>query len=314
MKITVSQRASSSTRSGSPGNASSSASVPGAAAGVANGNGNGNGQAGGNGNGPGPSAPAATSTEPDSQAPALQRGLAVLEFLAGREEGATLSEISAALGLSPASCFRLTGVLEDSGYVLREDASRRFRLSRKLLLLGQPQHEGRSLVESCLPAMREVLALTGETVQLCCLAEHECVMIEQLPSTHPFKYIVDLGSRPPIHCCAPGKAMLAHLDEAALNATLDAIAFTAHTPRTLASREAFVESFPKIRERGFAVDQGEHFEGIHCVAAPLLDRHGHPVAAITIAGPSSRIQARRFTELGRIMKQAAAQAALRYLG
>lgn len=308
MKIPVSVRASSSGKSHSNGHGPAAGSVLGTSTAATNGNANGNGHANGS------TAASVTSTEPDSQAPALQRGLAVLEFLAGREEGATLSEISAALGLSPASCFRLTGVLEDSGYVLREDASRRFRLSRKLLLLGQPQHEGRSLVESCLPAMREVLALTGETVQLCCLAEHECVMIEQLPSTHPFKYIVDLGSRPPIHCCAPGKAMLAHLDEAALNATLDTVTFTAHTPRTLASREAFVESFAKIRERGFAVDQGEHFEGIHCVAAPLLDRHGHPVAAITIAGPSSRIQARRFTELGRIMKQAAAQAALRYLG
>jgi DNA-binding IclR family transcriptional regulator len=277
-------------------------------------NGSGNGHVSLNGSGSTGSNGASVATESESQAPALQRGLAVLEFLAGREEGATLSEIGAALGLSPASSFRLTGVLEDSGYVLREEASRRFRLSRKLLRLGQPQHEGRSLVESCLPAMREVLAQTGETVQLCCLAEHECVMIEQLPSTHPFKYIVDLGSRPPIHCCAPGKAMLAYLPEPALGATLAATTFTAHTPRTLATPEALVESFGKIRERGFAVDQGEHFEGIHCVAAPLLDRHGHPVAAITIAGPSTRIQARRFTEYGRIMKQAAAQAALRYLG
>jgi DNA-binding IclR family transcriptional regulator len=282
--------------------------------GSADGNGS-NGQASLNGNGNGNGASATSPVvESESQAPALQRGLAVLEFLAGREEGATLSEISAALGLSPASSFRLTGVLEDSGYVLREETSRRFRLSRKLLRLGQPQHEGRSLVESCLPAMREVLAQTGETVQLCCLAEHECVMIEQLTSTHPFKYIVDLGSRPPIHCCAPGKAMLAYLPEPALSATLAATTFIAHTPRTLATPEALVESFGKIRERGFAVDQGEHFEGIHCVAAPLLDRHGHPVAAITIAGPSTRIQARRFNEYGRIMKQAAAQAALRYLG
>src|SRR5262245_1025878 len=90
--------------------------------------------------------------ETESQAPALQRGLAVLELLATRDEGATLSEISSALHLSPASIFRLTGVLEESGYVRREEPSRRFRLTRKLLLLAQPQHEGRSLVESCLPA------------------------------------------------------------------------------------------------------------------------------------------------------------------
>src|SRR5215207_1807757 len=82
-------------------------------------------------------------SESDSQAPALQRGLSVLELLAEREEGATLSEISSALHLSPASIFRLTGVLEECGYVLREEPSRRFRLTRKLLLLAQPQHEGR---------------------------------------------------------------------------------------------------------------------------------------------------------------------------
>lgn len=252
--------------------------------------------------------------EGDSQAPALQRGLAVLELLAARQEGATLSEISTALYLSPASVFRLTGVLEESGYVLREEPSRRFRLSRKLLLLAQPQREGRSLVESCLPAMREVLQLTGETVQLCVLAEHECVMIEQLPSTHPFKYIVDLGSRPPVYCAAPGKAMLAHLPEEETAAALRGMKLERHTERTLTSRRELFDDFAKIRARGFAVDQGEHFEGIHCVAAPLLDRHGHPVAAITIAGPSSRIQARRFSELGEIMKQAALDAARRYLG
>ena len=252
--------------------------------------------------------------EAESQAPALQRGLSVLELLAVRDEGATLSEISAALSLSPASIFRLTGVLEESGYVLREEPSRRFRLTRKLLLLAQPQHEGRSLVESCLPAMREVLRLTGETVQLCVLADHECVMIEQLPSTHPFKYIVDLGSRPPAYCAAPGKAMLAHLPEDVQTEALRAMKMEKHTERTLTSRRDLLDDFAKVRSRGFAVDQAEHFDGIHCVAAPLLDRHGHPVAAITIAGPSSRIQARRFSEFGEIMKRAALDAAHRYLG
>lgn len=250
----------------------------------------------------------------ESQAPALQRGLTVLELLAARDEGATLSEISSALQLSPASIFRLTGVLEESGYIIREEPSRRFRLTRKLLLLAQPQHEGRSLVESCLPAMREVLQQTGETVQLCVMAGHECVMIEQLASTHPFKYIVDIGSRPPAYCAAPGKAMMAYLPEADLAAVLEAMKLEKLTDRTLTTRKELLDDFAKVRTRGFAVDHGEHFDGIHCVAAPLLDRHGHAVAAITIAGPSSRIQARRFIELGEIMKRAALEAAHRYLG
>ncbi len=250
----------------------------------------------------------------DSQAPALQRGLAVLEFLSSRDEAATLSEISAALKLSPASIFRITGVLESAGYLYREEATRRFSLTRKLLLQAQPRHEGRSLVECCLPSMREILQLTGETVQLCCLAEDTCVILEQLPSTYPFKYIVDLGSKVPIHCCAPGKAIVAHMMEDAQSTLVRTLAMERHTDHTIVTRRALLDEFRKVKELGYAVDQGEHFEGIHCVAAPLLDRHGNAVAAITIAGPSSRIQVRRFAEFGAIIKQASAAAAQRYLG
>lgn len=252
--------------------------------------------------------------EQESQAPALQRGLAILELMAGREGGVTLSEISTALNLSPASIFRLTGVLEEAGYVERCETTRQFTLTRKLLLLGQPKSSGRGLVESCLPAMRSILQETGETVQLCCLADDACVMIEQLASTFPFKYIVDLGSRPPVYCCAPGKALLAFMSETERVAIAGRISFQAHTAKTLTTPADLLADLEKIRSLGYAVDHGEHFEGIHCVAAPVLDRHGNAVAAITIAGPSSRIQARKFARFGEIMKQAAAVASERYQG
>ena len=77
-------------------------------------------------------------------------------------------------------------------------------MTQKLLRLGQPHSGSRSLVECALEPMRRVLKATGETTQLCCRTEAHCVIIEQLPALHPFKYIVDLGSRPPAHCCAPG--------------------------------------------------------------------------------------------------------------
>ncbi|WP_050026829.1 IclR family transcriptional regulator [Verrucomicrobium sp. BvORR034] len=250
----------------------------------------------------------------ESQAPALQRGLNILEFLACREQGATLSELSSALNLSPASIFRLTGVLEESGYVRREEPSRRFSLTRKLLLLAQPKQEGRALVECCMAPMREVLRRTGETVQLCCLAGSESVMVEQLPSTHPFKYIVDLGSRPPLHCCAPGKALLASLPTAEQTKILQELKLEKHTARSITTKKGLLDECRRIQSAGYAVDEGEHFEGIHCVAASVKDRHGYPVAAITIAGPSARIPSERFAEFGAIMMEAAREAALNYFG
>jgi DNA-binding IclR family transcriptional regulator len=108
--------------------------------------------------------------------------------------------------------------------------------------------------------------------------------------------------------------MLAYLPEREQSALLRELKLEKHTERTLTTHRELLDDFAKIRSRGFAVDQAEHFDGIHCVAAPLLDRHGLPVAAITIAGPSSRIQPRRFNELGDIMKRAAQDASRRYLG
>lgn len=246
------------------------------------------------------------------QVPALQRGLAMLEYLAGSPEGATLSELATQLGISIASVFRLAGALEELGYVQREEKTKRYAVTQKLLLLGQPHSGRRSLAEAALEPMRRVLAETGETTQLCVLAEADCVMLEQLPSVHPFKYIVDLGSRAPIHCCAPGKAILAFLPDDALDAILPRLKFEKHTERTITSRKALLVELERIRACGYALDRGEHFDGIHCVAAPLLNRHGHTIAAITIAGPATRIPAGSFASIGQIMIAAANDAARRF--
>lgn len=261
-------------------------------------------------------ADSAPKSAPDSGfgVPALERGLALLEFLARTPAGATLSELTAALAVSPASAHRIANALEELGYLRRDERTKRFSVTRKLLLLGQPQSNSRSLVECCVESMRAVLAATGETTQLCCLAEEFCVIIDQLPSLHSFKYIVDPGSRAPIHCAAPGKAMLAFLPADELEPLLGRLKLERHTDHSITTRKEFVAELDRIRAQGYAVDRGEHFDGIHCVAAPLLNHHGHAFAAITIAGPKERIPQSRFAEFGKIMIDAANEAARRFIG
>ncbi len=80
----------------------------------------------------------------DLQVPALERGLAVIELLAKSPAGLTLAEINDVLRISGASVFRITTALEELGYVQREAQTKRFALTPKLLLLGQPRSDGRS--------------------------------------------------------------------------------------------------------------------------------------------------------------------------
>lgn len=253
------------------------------------------------------------TSDPVASVPALQRGLALLQELATRPHGASQTELAAILKLPQTTVHRLAFALEKLGYVQKNLVNRTWRVTQKLLLLGQPHSGGRSLIEAALPSMRGILEVTNETTQLCVLAESQCVIIEQLPSKHPFKYFVDLGSRAPAQCCAPGKAMLAFLPESQLSRVIGQLSFSAYTKNSIRSKAHLLRELEVVRASGFAVDRAEHFEGIHCVAAPLLDLHGSPFGAITIAGPSSRIPESKFEPWGDVIREAAAEAALQFI-
>ncbi len=243
-----------------------------------------------------------------SEVASLQRGLEILEMLAARPDGATLREITDHLGLPGASVLRIVRTLVELNYLSREEQTKRYFSTNRPLLLGQPRNTARGFSESAISAMRRVRQATGETTQLCCLIGVEMVIIEQLLSVHPFKYSADLGARCPCYSCAPGKAIIAFLPPEEQESTIDRIEFKRFTASTITSKRAFRQELTQVREQGFAVDRAEGLDGIHCAAAPILDRHGYAVGAITIAGPSSRIPEDEFQVIGQIVREGARQA------
>ncbi len=247
-------------------------------------------------------------TASNSEAGSLQRGLAVLKMLAERSNGATLREITEQLGVPGASALRITRTLVELGYLSREEGSKRFFLTNSFLMLGQPPTASRGLSECAIAAMRRIRQTTGETTQLCCLVGTEVVILDQLLSTHPFKYSADLGARCPCFSCAPGKALVAFLPDVEQEETVNRVLFKRFTENTITTKRAFRSELERIKETGFAIDRAEGMVGIHCVAAPILDRHQAPVGAITIAGPSSRIPDDEFDVLGQIVREGARQA------
>ncbi len=240
-----------------------------------------------------------------STVPNLQRGMAALEFLATSQRSATIAELSERLGYPSASMFRITKELAELGYLERDPATKRFSLTNKFLLFGQPQGRERGLVEAALPAMRGLLRATGETTQLCCLVETENVVLEQLISIHPFKYSAELGARCPAYSCAPGKAIIASLPSDDRRQLVGRIRFKRFTATTIADRRSLNQELQEIARCGYARDQAEGMEGIHCVAAAIRNRVGLPVGAVTIAAPALRIPPKDFPRLGNVVVEAA---------
>ena len=170
------------------------------------------------------------------EAPALDRGLAVLEALDASPEGMNLSELSRVIGSPKNSTSRFMQTLIARGYLTRDETTQRFRLTGKLLRLGQPQVADVSLVECSLDVMRLLRDTVGETVQLGIPIGDEGVIIEKIESAQAVRIGVNIGLRFPLHNNAPGKVLLASRDPKERECSLNRIRLEKSTERTITDK------------------------------------------------------------------------------
>jgi DNA-binding IclR family transcriptional regulator len=233
--------------------------------------------------------------------PALERGLSVLELLAGRRKALRAIDIAQELGMPKNSLSRLLQVLMARGYVNCDASDKTFSLTQKLLAIGSATVCENHILEASLDVMRELRDLTMETVQLNALLGSTGVVLDVLPSRQTVRLVVDPGTHFDLHNAAPGKAMLAYLPEKERERILAGLKLTRCTARTITSKGALRREIQEARERGYAVDRGECIDGCLCVSAPIFDRTGACVAALTVTGPSTRMPENRIGTFGPIV-------------
>ena len=196
--------------------------------------------------------------------------------------------------------------LLEFGYLVRDPENKALRLSRKLLALGNRALGEDNLIAMSLDVLKRLRDAVRETVLMGTIVEDELVVLAQELGSHPFKFSVDLGARLPLHSAAPGKAILAALPESEREEMVRRLKFTRFNERTITSAGDFHRELVTVTANGFAIDQGEQLHAIHCVAAPVLNRHGYPVAAIWTTGPADRIRTEDFPRVGELARAHAA--------
>lgn len=234
------------------------------------------------------------------QVPNLDRALTIMELLSTHPEGMILSRISEALDISKNSVFRITATLHDRGYLVRDDLTKTYQLSDRLMAVGSAAVSESNLVEISLDIMRELRDETKETVLLGALLSSECrgVTLEQVPGLHPFKFLLDVGSNLTLHVGAPGKALLAYLPAGEQAKILTKLKLTRYTARTITTLGGLRKELKAVLKQGYAIDRGEWAEEMHCVGAAILDKRNYPVAALWVTGPSTRMPVKHFHRIG----------------
>ncbi len=217
-------------------------------------------------------------------AQSVERALQILRSFELEQQDVSIGEIAALLHVHKSTASRLTAALRKHGLLERTPASDRLRLGPELARLGLLALAGRNLNEIARKPMNELAATTGETVTLALLDGDELTTVAQVDSSHVVRPRSWIGMHTLLHTTSDGKVFLAFGDVELPEGQLVAL-----TPRTVTRRVALRRELAEVRERGWAHAIGELEEGLHGVAAPVLDAVGACRAALSVSGPAYRL-------------------------
>jgi DNA-binding IclR family transcriptional regulator len=229
---------------------------------------------------------------PRTEAPkgALDRALEILEVLTMRGK-ATTSELVEAVGVSRSAVYRLVERLQTAEYLQLTDGQ--WRLGPAAARMAMAAVHNMDVLTVATPMLRDLAHRTGETVSLGVHSGEDIVFVFREIGHQAVHVRTELGARRPLHATSVGKAYLAGLSPERCHETIERLPMQVFTKATVQDRDLLREAVAEARQRGWAEEHGEFDAGSTCFGAPVFDQSGTVTAAISIAGPTARMDAAR---------------------
>lgn len=229
-----------------------------------------------------------TATHAKSETGTLDLALRILEFLAGQGQPVALTAIANNFSASKATVYRHLQGLARHGFVRRDDASGRYAVGVKLMVLGE---SARSHFEIVGVARKELMKLrdtTHQAISLCSLIDGELVVLDLVHGHTLVEFATRPGTRFDLHASAHGKIWLAFGPPELLKQVLSRPR-KAWTPQTLTDAKALENEVRAVKKRGWATAPNQTVTGVNTIAAPVFDHSKRLVGSIAIVGSTQFI-------------------------
>ena len=211
------------------------------------------------------------------RAPALEKGLDILELMASHDQALRPSQMADILGRSLSELFRMIQVLEYRGFIALADNKEGYVLTNKLFMLGMSQPPTQSLVHAALPVMNELAETTGQSCHLVVPSGDQIVVIARVESPSDLGFSVRVGYRRSLIDTTSGPVLYSLQPEKVKKEVLDRL----HRGGGNRSVETFLSMAEEVRLRGYAKAHSDFVEGVTDLSAPIMGQ-GAPAAALTI--------------------------------
>jgi DNA-binding IclR family transcriptional regulator len=215
------------------------------------------------------------------QAPALEKGLDILEYLSCRARPLSQAEIANGIKKSPNEIYRMLVCLEERGYLMREEHSSKYVLSLKMYTLSHRHSPVDEIRHASLYPMQELAIRLKQSCHLGALYNDQLMVIYQVKSPSPIALSIEEGSLFPLLQTASGRTLLAFLPEDECFNILNRIPqYSAYTPRQQAGLLNVLEA---IREQGGYVGPSELSKGVTDIVKPIGNSETGVFAALTVS-------------------------------
>lgn len=216
----------------------------------------------------------------------------LLEVMSTRESW-ELHEIATALKQPKTSIHHVLLTLRDKGFVIQEQKRGRYALSFKPFSLGSRCLDRLPMLKVAKPIMMELLDTLGETINLMIPWQDRVLLVAKCVSEHPLRQDLGIGSDYSLTGCASGRVCLAHFPR---DIQVDVLNQLGSKSKPLSLR------LEHIRHEGFEEDNELQFEGIRCLAVPLLNVSNLACAALSVSVPVNRFPSLRETIVTELKK------------
>ena len=241
-------------------------------------------------------------TRPPQGAQAALRAVRLLKLFTNERSEMSLAELSRTSGLNKTTTHRLLRALQSEALIDRNPATSTYSLGPGLMALGVQALASSDLRRRVRPVLRTLARETGETATLEVPFEDSMLILDEVAGSHVLGAAGNIGTRWPIHATSTGKVWLAFDDSGIerLDQELKPL-----TSNTVIQRDEFNPQLAEIRRRGYAISIDELEEGFTAVATIIRGVLGDVQGALSIGGPTQRLNATRRAELGTSLCRAA---------
>ncbi|MEX5727391.1 IclR family acetate operon transcriptional repressor [Rhodovulum iodosum] len=234
----------------------------------------------------------------------LDRAMGILASLS-ETNGLTLSELAERTGQSAPTVYRVLTTLQTRGIVESEEGAQRWHVGAGAFRIGSGFLRRTNVAERARGPMQALMRATGETANLGIENRDEVLFLTQVETHEAIRAFFPPGTKSPMHVSGIGKALLAFYPEARVTAIVAERGLHGFTALSITSEIGLKRDLARIRERGYAIDDQERAEGMRCVAAPIFNAYGEPVAGLSVSGPAFRMPVSEAGRIGAEVRRAA---------